>query len=412
MNPNALTTIVEDDGEDDEDNDEKAQGGQAKQQQTSTLPTSDGNKAPSLIDIRRVNSPTTTTTTNTVSPAATKRAATVTKTATTTTTTKTTTTKTLKKNTTKPIVMNGEMMSLLSEEMTVSHHPTTSKVTAVVVRGKLEVRAKTFASKDKNVRLACCIHVNKKMPNNAIKFKVNGRHMREKKDKRPRNASSARGGGSAALSSSSSSSSMYQCLVPGHPSKKQAVKILQYVTKEFHSFVHPLQQHLKISPNILLDNRIDTNTNENVTRVAYRIKITKNPAFDWNRFEITKLKIVALFAASKLPQGCKLLCKPKASYAEKKKTLTWNVATVKKTKMKVEAMFTLPSSFKEYEGMPAEQIKPKLMVQFQIGCKNVHENSGEVNDGSTSTSIAIESATIDAVVKGTVRKKLLCKYVF
>ena len=146
--------------------------------------------------------------------------------------------------------------------------------------------------------------------------------------------------------------------------------------------------------------------------MAYRIKITKNPAFDWNRFEITKLKIVALFAASKLPQGCKLLCKPKASYVEKKKTLTWNVATVKKTKMKVEAMFTLPSLFKEYEGMPAEQIKPKLTVQFQIRCKNVHENSGEVNDGSTSTSIAIESAKTDAVMKGTVRKKLLCKYVF
>ena len=93
------------------------------------------------------------------------------------------------------------------------------------------------------------------------------------------------------------------------------------------------QQHLKITPNLLIDYRIDPITNKKVTRVAYRIKITKNPAINWHQLNVLKLKITAVFDSTKLSNGCKLLCKPKATFIEKEKTLTWNVPSVKKTKM-------------------------------------------------------------------------------
>ena len=73
---------------------------------------------------------------------------------------------------------------------------------------------------------------------------------------------------------SKSSVSTYQCLIPAHirhPSKKKAIKVLQYVTKEHKTFISPLQQHMKITPNVLVDQRLEPTTNTNVTRIAYRV---------------------------------------------------------------------------------------------------------------------------------------------
>jgi hypothetical protein len=330
------------------------------------------------------------------------------------------------KKVSKPIVMNGEIKSLLTEEITVKHHPTDSKVLTVVVRGKLEVRAKTLASKDKNVRLACFIHVNKVMPMKSIKFKVNGHHMREKNTNLNSSSSPSSSPASSAAaiaaiaanaaSSSFSSSSMYQCVVPGHPSNKKAIKIMQYVTKEYRNkFIQPLQQHLKITPNILIDYRIDPSTNESIIRVAYRIKITKNPAIDWRLMDVQKIKFVAVFKKSKLPNKCKLLCKPKATFMEKDKTLTWKISTINKKKTYLDAMFTIPSSYKELNDASTENIKPELMVQFQVVCKSPNKNNDNnksINDGGTNTNITIQPAKLHANVKGSMQRKLLCKYLY
>jgi len=296
----------------------------------------------------------------------------------------------------QPTVTNGQVMSLLSEEMTVTH--SSSKVVSIVVRGKLEVRAKTMASKDKNVRLVFMLHVDKTMPPQTMKFKVNAHHMREKFNTQQLSLANSE--------NSTSIKSTYQCMIPAHPSKKKAIKIMQYVTKEHHTFVAPLQQHVKITPNVLVDERIETATNTKMTRIAFRVKITKNPAIDWRQLDIQKMTVVAMFS-SHLPRGCKLLCKPKASFIEHDRTLTWNVGSIKKTKMYVDAMFTIPTS-NSFENMTAEKIKPKLTVRFQV----VRKKNSTSDDGSTNTVISILSAKKNAVVKGTVKQKLLIKLKF
>jgi hypothetical protein len=75
--------------------------------------------------------------------------------------------------------------------------------------------------------------------------------------------------------------------------------------------------------------------------------------------------------------------------------------------MYVDAMFTIPTS-NSFENMTAEKIKPKLTVRFQV----VRKKNSTSDDGSTNTVISILSAKKNAVVKGTVKQKLLIKLKF
>ena len=294
----------------------------------------------------------------------------------------------------------------------------------IVVRGKLEIRAKTTSSKNKDVRLACLIDVNRTMPERTIRFKINSHHMREKKKKSIKNmnslSSSTLSSHGTPNSSSSSSSSpatttTYQCMLPAHPSRKKAMKIMQYITKEYTTFVHsPFQQHIKITPNLLLDSRIDSITKNNVARLAYRIKLSKNPATDWSRCMITNMKVVALFPES-LPKGCKLLCKPKATFHENERILTWNIDDnyflKNKKKMKkiyLDAMFTYHPSHNGEEVVTSldagneEMLQPRLTITFQVKSKGRDDENG-----GTNTSIMFSSAKESAKIKATVRKKML-----
>jgi hypothetical protein len=335
--------------------------------------------------------------------------------------------------------MNGEVMSMLSEEMTITHSTggqhgrgsrsgrrssktEKSSGVTIVVRGKLEIRAKTTSSKDRAVCLACLVDVGRAMPERTIRFKVNSHHMHEKKSPLSSavivSTSSSISPGLSSNNNSSNSSSnnnnsttTYQCMIPAHPSRKKAMKIMQYVTKEYTSFVHPLLQHLKITPNLLLDRRIDSITKENAARLAYRIKISKNPAADWSRFTISNIKVVAVFPAA-LPKGCKLLCKPKATFNESDLTLTWNVdeGMVNKYKIKniyLDAMFTHQPAGGEplsasLDAGNEEEVRPRLTVVFQVKSKGRGDYYG-----GTNTSVIFHPAKHSSKLKATMKGKML-----
>ena len=78
-------------------------------------------------------------------------------------------------------------------------------------------------------------------------------------------------------------------------------------------------------------------------------------------------------------------------------------------------MFTIPSSYKELNDASTENIKPELMVQFQVVCKSPNKNNDNnksINDGGTNTNITIQPAKLHANVKGSMQRKLLCKYLY
>ena len=136
--------------------------------------------------------------------------------------------------------------------------------------------------------------------------------------------------------------------------------------------------------------------------------MSKNPTTDWHHLNISKLIVTAVFS-SRLPRGCKLLCKPIASFVEKNRTLTWTIGDINKSKIYLDAMFTIPTT-EAIDGTTSENMKPKLTVQFQVVRKK--NASSSIEDGSTNTMVTIEPAKQISVVKGTVRKKLLIKLKF
>ena len=175
------------------------------------------------------------------------------------------------------ILVNPDVMTLLSEELHVAI--VDSKVQRVGIRGKLEIRAKVKPGSDSaisnnpNIRGAFLLHLDSSFP--LLSLKHDSHYIRRK--------SSGKGAKKSAdqilLKSSSSSNlsvtmvnHLYQCLLPAHPSRKQAIKVLQFVVKPQRSFNTPLVQHIKVSPSIMID------STKGLNRVAVRLKLTSNPS--------------------------------------------------------------------------------------------------------------------------------------
>ena len=70
---------------------------------------------------------------------------------------------------------------------------------------------------------------------------------------------------------------------------------------------------------------------------------------------MSKNPTTAVFS-SRLPRGCKLLCKPIASFVEKNRTLTWTIGDINKSKIYLDAMFTIPTT-EAIDGTTSENIR-------------------------------------------------------
>ena len=179
------------------------------------------------------------------------------------------------------ILLDTDAMTLLNEELFATI--VDSKVEKVSVRGSLEIRAKLRpgsnpgAMKNLNVRGAFLLHLNSKFALSSLKH--DNHYIRKKNANNGATAS-----GDRSLSKSSSASNMrevavkhsYQCLMPAHPSRKQATKVLRFMVQPQRSFVSPLVQHIKASPSVMVD------SNKGVHRVALRLKLTSNPSLPSN----------------------------------------------------------------------------------------------------------------------------------
>ena len=179
------------------------------------------------------------------------------------------------------IVLNTDVMTLLSEEL----HATLvdSKVQNVGIRGKLEIRAKVRPGSSQailsnpNVRGAFLLHLKSQFAMASLKH--DSHYIRRKSSENGATSSADR----ILLKSSNSnniggtsSEHLYQCLLPAHPSRKQAIKVLQFALKPQRTFDSPLVQHVKVSPSVMVD------TNEGLNRVAFRLKLTSNPTLTRN----------------------------------------------------------------------------------------------------------------------------------
>ena len=183
------------------------------------------------------------------------------------------------------ILLNTDVMTLLSEELFVTL--VDSKIKKISTRGKLEIRAKArddadqaSLKKDINVRGAFLLHLKSRCP--LVSLKHDKHYIREKSEKLPKTASAS------SLRDSYKAHHSYQCLIPAHPSRKHAIKVLQYVTESHQSFILPMVQHIKASPSIMVDN------NKGIHRVALRIKLTSNPALQ-NNSSLSSVVILAKF---------------------------------------------------------------------------------------------------------------------
>ena len=194
---------------------------------------------------------------------------------------------------TSDILLDTDVMTLLSEELLATI--VDSKVKKVSVRGSLEIRAKLrhssspAAMNNLNVRGAFLLHLKSKFPLSSLKH--DNHYVRKKKT----GAGGVTNADHSLPKSSSASNTReisvkhsYQCLMPAHPSRKQATKVLRFMVQPQRSFISPLVQHIKASPSIMAD------SNKGIHRVALRLKLTSNPALPSNAI-LSRVVISAKF---------------------------------------------------------------------------------------------------------------------